>query len=55
MNAFTLWSGGDAHVGTDLRNRRKSLETAILQAERDFEWDVMLDIGDLSGAQEPPR
>ena len=54
MNAFTLWAGGDAHVGTDLRRGRKSLETAILQAERDFEWDVMLDIGDLSGAQEPP-
>ena len=54
MNAFTLWAGGDAHVGTDLRRGRKSLETAILQVERDFEWDVMLDIGDLSGAQEPP-
>ncbi|MDP6041340.1 MAG: hypothetical protein QGG64_22525 [Candidatus Latescibacteria bacterium] len=54
MGTFTLWAGGDAHVGTDLRNDRRSLETAILQAEKDFEWDVMLDIGDLSGAQAPP-
>ena len=39
---------------------RRSLADAILQAERDggdggppFEWDIMLDIGDLSGSQTP--
>ena len=56
MATFKLWAGGDAHVGTDLQvGGRKSLEEAILQAERDFEWDIMLDIGDLSGAQTPPE
>ncbi len=55
MDQFRLWVGGDAHVGSDLRgSNRKSLVEAITQAERDFDWDVMLDIGDLSGAQEPP-
>ncbi len=55
MENFRLWVGGDAHVGTDLRqDGRKSLEEAITQAERDFEWDIMLDIGDLSGTRPPP-
>ena len=63
MREFRLWAGGDAHVGTDLRTgNRRSLAEAILQAERGgeeggppFEWDIMLDIGDLSGSQTPPR
>ncbi|MDP6778932.1 MAG: metallophosphoesterase [Candidatus Latescibacteria bacterium] len=62
MGTFKLWAGGDAHVGTDLRRvGRRSLAEAILQAERGgedggppFEWDIMLDIGDLSGSQLPP-
>lgn len=56
---FTLWAGGDAHVGTDLKFGRKSLAEAILQAEKGdagggFDWDLMLDVGDLSGSQTPP-
>ena len=62
MGTFKLWAGGDAHVGTDLRRiGRRSLAEAILQAERGgedggppFEWDIMLDTGDLSGSQLPP-
>jgi len=63
MGVFRLWAGGDAHVGTDLRGSdRTSLKDAILQAENGgaeggppFEWDIMLDIGDLSGSQTPPQ
>ena len=63
MGQFRLWAGGDAHVGTDLRvSGRTSLKDAILQAENGgaeggppFEWDIMLDIGDLSGSQTPPQ
>ena len=43
------------------RANRRSLAEAILQAENGgagggppFEWDIMLDIGDLSGSQTPP-
>ena len=62
MGTFKLWAGGDAHVGTDLASaNRSSLADAILQAEQGgadggppFEWDIMLDIGDLSGSQAPP-
>ncbi len=50
-------------MGTDLRvSGRKSLAEAILQAEGGgeeggppFEWDIMFDIGDLSGSQTPPE
>ena len=59
---FKLWAGGDAHVGTDLeRANRRSLAEAILQSEQGgaeggppFDWDIMLDVGDLSGSQTPP-
>ena len=61
MSDFKLWLGGDSHVGTDLRNGRKSLAEAILLAEKGgdeggppFEWDIMFDVGDLSGSQTPP-
>lgn len=61
MDTFKLWLGGDSHVGTDLRHGRKSLAEAILLAENGgneggppFEWDIMLDVGDLSGSQTPP-
>jgi hypothetical protein len=59
---FTLWAAGDAHVGSDLRGSdRRSLADALSQSEQggeeggpSFDWDVMLDIGDLSGSQTPP-
>ena len=55
---FVVWAGGDAHVGTDLKQGRESLIEAITQAERPgddgFEWDIMIDVGDMSGSQTPP-
>ena len=57
IDNFVLWACGDAHVGTDLRNNRKSLADAILQSEEgqsSFDWDIMLDVGDMSGSQTPP-
>ena len=60
--AFRLWAAGDAHVGTDLRVAgRRSLAAALGQSEAGgdeggpaFDWDIMLDLGDLSGSQTPP-
>jgi hypothetical protein len=62
VKTFRLWAAGDAHVGTDLRaDNRRSLAEAILQAEDGgskggppFEWDIMLNVGDLSGSLTPP-
>jgi hypothetical protein len=51
-----LWVFGDAHVGTDLKQRRRSLAEAIAQSEgpNGFEWDVAIQLGDLSGAHASP-
>ncbi|BBX61492.1 hypothetical protein MSAS_06660 [Mycobacterium saskatchewanense] len=53
---FRLWVFGDAHVGTDRRHGRLSLAEAITQSEfggseggPPFEWDVAIDVGDMSG------
>ncbi len=53
---FNIWAGGDAHVATDLRHGRRSLAEALQQSEGadGFDWDIMLDVGDLSGSQTPP-
>jgi len=54
---FRVWAAGDAHVGTDLRAaNRESLADAIRHSEGPdgFDWDVMIDVGDLSGSQTPP-
>jgi hypothetical protein len=47
----------DAHVGSDKLFGRDSLITAIQQSEgaSGFEWDIALDLGDLSGAQGTPK
>ncbi len=47
----------DAHVGSDLAGGRESLATAIRQSEgpAGFEWDIALDLGDMSGAQGLPK
>ncbi len=56
-----LWAAGDAHVGTDIRKGRRSLAEALQTSEQGgseggpaFAWDLMLDVGDLSGGQLPP-
>jgi hypothetical protein len=58
---FHVWAAGDAHVGTDLRKGRQSLAEALRQSESGgdeggppFPWDIMIDVGDLSGSQTPP-
>ncbi|CAM2839555.1 hypothetical protein BST27_08665 [Mycobacterium intermedium] len=54
---FRIWAFGDAHVGTDKAHGRESLAEAIAQSERGgseggppFEWDIAIDVGDMSGA-----
>ena len=54
---FRVWAFGDAHVGTDLLAKRESLATALRQSERGddkgavpFDWDIAVDVGDMSGA-----
>lgn len=61
MDRLQLWTFSDAHVGTDARHGRKSLAEAIGQAERGgelggppFDWDLAVDMGDMSGGQDPP-
>ncbi|HTD75045.1 MAG TPA: hypothetical protein VK652_16080 [Steroidobacteraceae bacterium] len=54
---FRLWLFADAHVGTDKANGRDSLATALEQSEgaSGFDWDIALDLGDISGAQGTPK
>lgn len=54
---FRLWVFGDAHVGTDKRFGRGSLAEALIQSETGvegggpaFDWDIAVDVGDMSGA-----
>jgi len=57
---FRIWLWGDAHVGTDLHHGRESLAEALRQSaggdpnSPSFDWDVALNIGDLSGSQAAP-
>ena len=54
-DTFNLWVFGDAHVGTDLKEGRESLADALRTSEQAFEWDVAVDIGDMSGGQAVPE
>jgi len=47
---FRIWVLSDSHVGTDKENGRESLADAIRHSESDFDWDIALQLGDLSGA-----
>lgn len=58
---FNLWVFGDCHVGTDLRFGRESLFDVLTMSERGgdqggppFDWDIAIDIGDMSGGQDVP-
>jgi hypothetical protein len=59
---FRVWVLGCSHVGTDLRvGNRESLAEAIRQSEAGgndggpaFDWDIALNLGDLSGSQTSP-
>jgi predicted MPP superfamily phosphohydrolase len=54
---FRVWVFSDAHVGTDQEAGRESLADALRQSETatGFDWDIALDLGDMSGAQKPPK
>lgn len=59
---FNLWVFGDAHVGSDLRHGRTSLADALSTSEQGgaeggppFDWDIAIDIGDMSGGQDVPH
>ncbi len=59
---FNLWVFGDAHVGTDLKKNRESLADALRTSEvggeqegPSFDWDIAVDVGDMSGGQTVPE
>ncbi len=57
---FRVWAVSCAHVPADIRRGRESLAKVLRQSEglvKDapaFDWDIMLDAGDLSAHQQPP-
>ena len=57
---FRVWAASCAHVPADIRRGRESLAKVIRQSEgREgdapaFDWDIMIDAGDLSAHQTPP-
>ncbi len=57
---FRVWATSCAHVPADIRRGRESLAHVIRQSEGfvenapGFEWDIMIDAGDLSAHQYPP-
>lgn len=53
---FGVWAVSCSHVPADIRHGRESLGNAIRQSEgpNGFDWDVMIDAGDLSASQFPP-
>ncbi len=59
-NTFRVWAAGDSHVTADIRHGRESLAKAIRQSQGEvegappFDWDIMVDAGDLSASQFPP-
>ncbi|MFT5468929.1 MAG: hypothetical protein ACI8UO_004042 [Verrucomicrobiales bacterium] len=53
---FSVWASSCSHVPADIRRGRESLAEAIRQSEGEngFDWDIMIDAGDLSANQTPP-
>ena len=60
LREFRVWATSCSHVPADVLRGRKSLGSAIEQSEglvKDapgFDWDIMIDAGDLSAHQYPP-
>ena len=58
--AFRVWATSCAHVPAGIRRGRESLAKVIRQSEGleedapTFQWDIMIDAGDLSAHQPPP-
>ena len=60
-STFNLWVFGDAHVGTDLKQGRRSLYEALRTSEAGGDaggpvipWEIAVDVGDMSGGQDVP-
>lgn len=63
-NTYKVWVGGCSHIHTDMEFDRESFAKAIRHSEGttekgifglpDFEWDIMLHLGDISGKQDSP-
>jgi len=55
--SFRVWVFSDAHVGSDRQHGRESLAEALRQSESasGFDWNIALDLGDLSGAEGTPQ
>lgn len=58
---FNLWAFGDCHIGTELKYGLRSMEDALRTSERGgsdggpaFDWDIAIDVGDMSGGQVVP-
>ena len=57
---FRVWAVSCAHVPADIKRKRESLAKVIRQSEGNeagspaFDWEIMLDAGDLSAHQYPP-
>ncbi len=57
---FRVWAVSCSHVPADIRRGRESLAKVIRQSEGleegapAFDWDIMIDAGDLSANQVPP-
>lgn len=57
---FRVWATSCSHVPADILRGRESLADAIRQSEGQvagapaFDWDLMIDAGDLSAHQKPP-
>ena len=59
LKTFQVWVFSDAHVDRDKKygNGRESLADALRQSESTsgFDWDIALDLGDMSGAEGTPK
>ena len=59
-DSFNVWATSCAHASIDAQHRRESLGRSIRQSEGEtretpgFDWDIMIDAGDLSASQFPP-
>lgn len=58
---FNVWAFGDCHVGTERRHGWDSLAHVLRQSESGgpggapaFDWDIAVDVGDMSGEQGLP-
>ena len=47
---FKIWAAGCSHVYADKMMGRDSLSEAIVDSEKDFDWDIGINIGDFSAS-----